>query len=102
MGRRQMVSLPGLHNGGVAVGQKEILVEDEAPIEGTMPSQHTHTNKRQSLKAIKYFTIYICYISIWHVCGQSERALVREGYKRESRESRKSGKVNGLETNKRM
>lgn len=100
MGRRQMVSLPGLHNGGVAVGQKEILVEDEAPIEGTMPSQHTHTNKRQSLKAIKYFTIYIRYISIWHVCGQSERALVREGESK--REPRKSGKVNGLETNKRM
>lgn len=45
---------------GVAEGQKEILVEDEAPKERCPASQHTHTNKRQSLKAIKYFTIYIC------------------------------------------
>lgn len=45
---------------GVAEGQKEILVEDEAPKERCPASLHTHTNKRQSLKAIKYFTIYIC------------------------------------------
>lgn len=35
-------------------------VEDEAPKERCPASLHTHTNKRQSLKAIKYFTIYIC------------------------------------------